>query len=262
MNARSFRWSRMQPRKPEASTPAEMVLTLKLDKPISDLTWIQKSLLFAELSRLSYASPEAVAKIAYHAGFDRCDDVEHDGAEGYVLGNRHDCIIVCRGTEPNQWNDIRADANAWTIASEVGRVHSGFYTEVNDLWPKLENKIKENQLPLWFAGHSLGGAMAGICAVRCKLCLYHPIPKQSLPTVHHALEIANTLHFSRSNIIGGSITMMLFPGFHPFGLATITWARKSTSTGMAGSARSNPGFESTTASADFLHPCDSGNSTT
>lgn len=173
MNARSFRWSRARPRKPEASTPAEMVLTIKLDRPIVELSWIQRSLLFAELARLSYAVPEAVERIAYEGGLDHCDYVEHDGAEGYVLSNRHDCIIVCRGTEPNQWNDIRADANAWTIASEVGRVHSGFYSEVNDLWPKLENKIKENQRPLWFAGHSLGGAMAGICAVRCKLA---PIP--------------------------------------------------------------------------------------
>ena len=153
--------------------PAEQRVTIALDRPISDLSWIQKSLLFAELSRLAYASPERVEKIVYEAGLDQCTFIARDGAEAYVFGNRFDCMIVCRGTEPNQWNDIEADANAWTVVSEVGRVHSGFHTEVNELWPLLEQQIKENQRPMWFSGHSLGGAMAAVCAVRCKIS---PIP--------------------------------------------------------------------------------------
>ncbi len=153
--------------------PAEQKVTIQLDRPISELSWIQKSLLFAELSRLAYAAPDAVEGSVYEAGLDQCLFIARDGAEAYVLGNRFDCIIVCRGTEPNQWNDIKADANAWTVASEVGRVHSGFHTEVNELWPLLEQQIKENQRPMWFSGHSLGGAMAAVCAVRCKIS---PIP--------------------------------------------------------------------------------------
>jgi triacylglycerol lipase len=126
---------------------------------------------------LAYAPPDPVAKNAYEGGFDQCVYVERDGAEGYVLGNRFDCVIVCRGTEPHQWNDIRADANAWTVATEVGRVHSGFHSEVNELWPLLEQQIKENQRVMWFAGHSLGGAMAAVCAVRCKLSSIPSNPK-------------------------------------------------------------------------------------
>lgn len=148
-------------------------IAIKLDGPVSKLSWIQKSLLFADLARLAYADPGPVEKIAYEAGIDQCLFIARDGAEAYVFGNRFDCMIVCRGTEPNQWNDIRADANAWTIATDVGRVHSGFHTEVHELWPLLEQQIKENQRPMWFAGHSLGGAMAAVCAVRCKIS---PIP--------------------------------------------------------------------------------------
>lgn len=158
---------------PATTVPADQKVTIHLDRPISDLSWIQKSLLFAELSRLAYATPEAVEKIAYEAGLDQCIFIARDGAEAYVFGNRFDCMIVCRGTEPNQWNDIKADANAWTVVSEVGRVHSGFHTEVNELWPLLEQQVKENQRPMWFSGHSLGGAMAAVCAVRCKIS---PIP--------------------------------------------------------------------------------------
>lgn len=153
--------------------PADHKITLKLERPVSELSWIQKSLLFAELSRLAYAALEMVENIVYEAGLDQCVFIARDGAEAYVLGNRFDCMIVCRGTEPNQWNDIKADANAWTVASEVGRVHSGFHSEVNELWPLLEQQIKENQRPMWFSGHSLGGAMAAVCAVRCKIS---PIP--------------------------------------------------------------------------------------
>lgn len=153
--------------------PEQLRLTLTLEKPIAEYSWIQKSLLFAELSRLAYREPDVVTQVAYEAGLDQCDFIARDGAEAYVFGNRFDCLIVCRGTEPHQWNDIKADANAWTILFEVGRVHSGFHAEVDELWPMLEQKVKENQRPMWFAGHSLGGAMANVCAVRCKLS---PIP--------------------------------------------------------------------------------------
>jgi triacylglycerol lipase len=157
----------------EHASPSFQKITITIDRPIASLSWLRKSLLFAELSRLAYANLDAVERIAYAAGFDQCTLVERDGAEAYVLGNRFDCLIVCRGTEPNQWNDIQADANAWTVLTDVGRVHSGFHSEVSELWPMLEQQIKENQKPLWFAGHSLGGAMAAVCAVRCKVS---PIP--------------------------------------------------------------------------------------
>lgn len=160
----------VEPNGEAASTgPGAQKISFVLDNPVSQLSWIKKSLLFAQLSRLSYANPEPVEKQAYAAGLDECIFVARDGAEAYILGNRTDCMVVCRGTEPNQWNDIRADANAWTVSTDVGRVHSGFHSEVNELWPKLEQLLKENQRTLWFAGHSLGGAMAAVCAVRCKI---------------------------------------------------------------------------------------------
>jgi len=154
-------------------SPLAKPLSIKLDRPIAELSWIQKSLVFAELSRLAYGAPNIVKNIFSEGGLDQCIFVERAGAEAYVLGNRFDCLIICRGTEPRQWNDIEADANALTIAVDVGRVHSGFNSEVNELWPLLELHVRENTRPLWFAGHSMGGAMAAVCAVRCKTS---PIP--------------------------------------------------------------------------------------
>lgn len=158
--------------KQAAVFPAEP-LTIKLDRQLSQFSWLEKSLVMAELSRLAYGPPEMISKVVYQAGIDQCDFVAQAGSEAYVFGTPYDCLIVSRGTEPTKWEDIAADAKAWTIACDIGRVHSGFDGHVNLLWPELENRLKENQRSVWFAGHSLGGAMAAVCAVRCKLS---PIP--------------------------------------------------------------------------------------
>jgi triacylglycerol lipase len=40
---------------------------------------------------------------------------------------------------------------------------------VDELWPRLEQAMVSNTRTLWFTGHSLGAAMAAICAGRCRL---------------------------------------------------------------------------------------------
>src|SRR6185503_6333877 len=50
----------------------------------------------------------------------------------------------------------------------LGNVHSGFNREVDNLWPMLEELLHGDKQPVWFCGHSLGAAMATICAYRCK----------------------------------------------------------------------------------------------
>lgn len=152
--------------------PAEP-LSIRLDRALNQLSWLDKSLVMAELSRLAYGPPELISKVVYEAGIDQCDFVQQDGSEAYVFGTKYDCMIVSRGTEPTKLEDIAADAKAWTVACDIGRVHSGFDSHVHLLWPDIENRLRENQRPVWFGGHSLGGAMAAVCAVRCKLS---PIP--------------------------------------------------------------------------------------
>ncbi|MEZ6134372.1 MAG: lipase family protein [Pirellulaceae bacterium] len=149
---------------------AVRLLSEPLSHPIAELSLLRQSLLFAELSKISYYRPDIVYESIRSAGFEHYEYFDRDGAQAYIFANEFDCAVVCRGTEPNEWNDIKADADAVSVVAEsVGRVHRGFKTEVDDLWPRLERALKENEKPLWFAGHSLGGAMATICAGRCKL---------------------------------------------------------------------------------------------
>ncbi len=144
-------------------------ITLKVDRSLCQWHWLEQSLLFCELSRLTYFPESLVKPIFEDAGITDCQFIDREGAQAYILGNKHDLMILCRGTEPHDWNDLRADANAMTVLFDVGRLHAGFKSEVDELWPIIERVIRENQRPTWFAGHSLGGAMSTICAGRCKL---------------------------------------------------------------------------------------------
>jgi triacylglycerol lipase len=141
-----------------------------LDGPIESLSMLRRALLFAELSSLSYLSRADAGRWAHNIGFPEIRFYDRDGAQAYIFANDEDAVVTCRGTEPNDWNDVRADLAIGRATGEtVGWVHRGFKREVDDLWPRLEQALVNNTRTLWFAGHSLGAAMAAICAGRCAL---------------------------------------------------------------------------------------------
>lgn len=151
----------------------------KLKGPIRELSFLRKSLLFAEVSMMSYLSVEETNKAAGKLGFIDGNFFNSDGAQAYIFHTKHDTVLVFRGTEANEWNDIRADADALTaLAETVGRVHRGFKREADDLWPYLEEELASNKLPLWICGHSLGGATATICAGRCMISHIRTEPEE------------------------------------------------------------------------------------
>jgi len=148
----------------------EIDVASKIDGRIDRLNSLRRSLLFAEISMLSYLPDAEAQPVFTSVGFTTVRYIERDGAQAYELGTDDDVVIVCRGTEPNEWNDIKADANALTdLAETVGRVHRGFKREVDDIWPSLEEVLQDETRTVWFCGHSLGAAMAQICAGRCQL---------------------------------------------------------------------------------------------
>jgi len=162
------------------SSAKKFIVRSVLDEPIEGLGRLRQSLLFAELSDIAYLPIEKVTQYVEPLGFDTIELFNRDGSQAYLFANRTDTVIVCRGTQPNEWNDIKADVDAVSVVSEtVGRVHRGFKKEVDDLWPELEKTLVSNNKTLWFAGHSLGGAMATICAGRCFL--------SHIPSMPHSL---------------------------------------------------------------------------
>lgn len=146
-----------------------LVLYSDVRAPLATLSFLRRSLVMAELSLIAYNDEAEAQRAGLAIGFPDVQLIDKDGAQAYRFRNEHDIVLACRGTEPTQWNDIKADANAIMSAiGALGNVHSGFNREVDDLWPVLEHLLHDNSQPVWFCGHSLGAAMATICAFRCK----------------------------------------------------------------------------------------------
>jgi triacylglycerol lipase len=149
-----------------------------LDGPIESLGVLRRSLLFAELANISYMSRAEAGLLAHQIGFPEIRFYDRDGSQAYIFANRDDAVVTCRGTEPNDWRDVKADLDlAKVMAETVGWVHRGFKREVDELWPRLEQALVNNTRTLWFSGHSLGGAMAAICAGRCRLSYIRSNPR-------------------------------------------------------------------------------------
>lgn len=139
---------------------------------INELDFASRSLLFARLAKIAYDdNQETVTKEATDLGFTTVEFYNVDGAQAYRFMNDEDIVIACRGTQPTQWNDVKADLRAAPVRSETfGRVHRGFKREVDDLWPLVKEDLYEvsKTRKAWFTGHSLGAAMATIMASRCE----------------------------------------------------------------------------------------------
>lgn len=142
----------------------------QLDRPVGEMGFYRRAHLLAELALASYWAEKYVRELCEHFGAHDLRFFNFEGAQAYIIEAEHDTIVACRGTEATDWNDIRADLKVWKVVAEtVGKVHRGFKDEVDHLWPALEDALEANRKPLYFTGHSLGGAMAQICAARCKL---------------------------------------------------------------------------------------------
>lgn len=139
---------------------------------IKDMNFKERSLLFAKLASIAYCNEKDAKSQVKRLGFTTVEFYDRDGAQAYRFMNKDDIVIACRGTQPNQFNDIKADLRAVPVMAEtIGRVHKGFKTEVDDLWPMIQEDLLRKQnvsKTLWFCGHSLGAAMATIMASRCK----------------------------------------------------------------------------------------------
>ena len=139
---------------------------------IKEMSFQERATLFATLSSIAYMDKKGAKREAKKLGFTTIEFYDRDGAQAYRFMNSEDLVIACRGTQPTEWNDIKADLKAIPVMAEtVGRVHKGFKKEVDDLWPMvledLERKVNQDK-KVWFTGHSLGAAMTTIMASRCQ----------------------------------------------------------------------------------------------
>jgi hypothetical protein len=108
----------------------------------------------------------------------------NDQIDAGLVGESDDGIVVAfRGTlppsSPNQGQmilDWADDIDAVFVVDALGlpgKVHQGFLTALNDLWTGMNNVIMplisdKPTTPIYVTGHSKGGAMAYLAALRLK----------------------------------------------------------------------------------------------
>jgi triacylglycerol lipase len=113
----------------------------------------------AEAALASYWKGSKASEIFTAAGL-RSEPLDENGTDCYVAWNDGAAIVAFRGTQPDEWQDILADAKA--------RQHRGFADAIEGIWPALSARLEDlsSTRTVWFCGHSLGAALATLAAYR------------------------------------------------------------------------------------------------
>lgn len=130
---------------------------------------LEKARLTAYLSQIVYNDEDECLEAMRARGLNDCNFFDVDHAQGAAgLLDDGTAVFVFRGTEPDKLSDIAADLKFWKDEAELGgRIHEGFQDEMDKLWPEIEQFIQDSGATTFIVcGHSLGGAMATVCASR------------------------------------------------------------------------------------------------
>lgn len=138
-----------------------------------------------DLSPISYPRKRYLGTSSFistleSAGFSDCTLFNKDGIQGYIClysPNKPEFIaVVFRGTEKNieDWltnlhaRPIYPKNNSTHDSENMSKVHGGFYNAYasvkGDIEKALARLIKEYDVPIFFTGHSQGGALATIAS--------------------------------------------------------------------------------------------------
>jgi len=119
---------------------------------------------FATIAQIAYL--DNAKKQFKNLGYNESYLIDVDGAQAHIAANDKRIIIAFRGTEPTEWNDIKADLKAF----HDDGFHKGFLTEFMKLQAAIQERLEklakahEGPRDLYITGHSLGGAMATVAA--------------------------------------------------------------------------------------------------
>ncbi|QFZ21283.1 lipase family protein [Saccharothrix syringae] len=140
---------------------------------------LRQAYCMAQAAKLAYQSPAEVEAAAREWGFDRVRHHETtfrppfplEDTQGYTVAGDRMIITAFRGTEPKKIQDWLSDATTppWPGPANRGFVHYGFGEALQSIYPQVRDAITEFRdadQTIWFTGHSLGGALASLAAMR------------------------------------------------------------------------------------------------
>ncbi len=136
---------------------------------------LDNALTSAHLSALAYRDQAQVEQHLEVMGFDmssfRWLRGEKTATHGFTVANdRGERFFAFRGT--SSLANFKTDAMALPVtptwqAPSGTLIHHGFGQAVDDVWPQIEQALRDSkETGTFFAGHSLGGAIAQLAGVR------------------------------------------------------------------------------------------------
>jgi len=134
----------------------------------------------AETSTLAYSGEYFVRARLRRAGLPEVRFFDKQSTQCYAANNDQFAIVAFRGSEIWKRNgrfdlkrviaDIMADVDIrLTDWRNGGKVHRGFKDALEEVWADLLphiQKLHERGCKIWITGHSLGAALATLCAER------------------------------------------------------------------------------------------------
>ena len=146
------------------------------------------------------------------------------GTACFVMSNPKYIIAAFRGTQidnphlmiPNPV-DFITDAKFFPDAQGI---HTGFQEALayiwNDVADFLTKQVQTSQRPVWFAGHSLGGALATLAATAYGAANVQGLYTFGSPRVGNA-EFAGSFNISCVRVVHGNDVVTTVPPLIPFG---------------------------------------------
>lgn len=147
----------------------------------------------ANLSIAAYlADREAVQSLLNRPSLTFDQAITRNGTQALCAHTDDHVIVAFRGTEINRVEDWITDLKCACIRHDFGKVHSGFFGAYRAVSVLLRNYFREHQNKrVVLTGHSLGAALASLCAADLIRRPYHPLYEKPLLVTFGSPRVGN-----------------------------------------------------------------------
>jgi triacylglycerol lipase len=121
-------------------------------------------------SQMAYDKPERLQGSLYNLDLSIVSKYFCDKNENFAYLAKNDkyAVLAFKGTVPSESETVKTDADFKLVKSKYGEMHQGFLDTYKLMHEKIEADLKILKVPVYVAGHSLGGALALVATTLLK----------------------------------------------------------------------------------------------